>query len=166
LSRFGETKDQETASIVAFLCLLTDQPVGELQQLLPMAAKWPSEDQFNSFGLNWFPRMALGLTHYRAGQLEAARHRVAEAIATNPQADAGPNWLLMALIHHRLGHPTEARRWLERGLRWRPPPDNGVWNYAIFKRWHFRLLHQLLRREADALQTQAAARSREQRIRP
>jgi serine/threonine protein kinase/WD40 repeat protein/Flp pilus assembly protein TadD len=65
---------------------------------------------------------ALGLALYRKGDHEAALARLNESVKT----DWVPvlNWLALALVHHRLGHADEARKYLDRATEFmdkRPP---------------------------------------------
>jgi WD40 repeat protein len=49
---------------------------------------------------------------FRAGRYEEALQRLQEA--RKAQADSPMTWLLLALVHQKLGHAAEARRWLRR----------------------------------------------------
>jgi uncharacterized protein (TIGR03067 family) len=80
---------------------------------------------------------ALGLAHYRSGQFELAIQRLHEV-----QWRARPtSWLILAMAHHRLGHASEAYRWLDWACQ-EPFP---------YVHPHEAMAYQLLRREAEAL---------------
>ena len=54
-----------------------------------------------------------------AGRLDEAVRRFEESLAVQREwANSGMNAYGLALAHHRLGHPEEARRWLERAEAW------------------------------------------------
>jgi hypothetical protein len=57
----------------------------------------------------------------------------------------------MALVHHRLDHPDEARRYLDKGVQWlerEGPPGPGRATQLMPQDW---LEAQLLRREAEEM---------------
>jgi eukaryotic-like serine/threonine-protein kinase len=99
----------------------------------------------------------LGLALYRAGRFAEAEAHLSRSLVRNPDWNLHPeNWLILAMIHHQLGRPDEARRWLERAERWianhlsdRP---GGV-ERAIPAGWHFTggMRFHLRLREARAL---------------
>jgi tetratricopeptide (TPR) repeat protein len=61
----------------------------------------------------------LGAALLRAGRLDEAVRRFEESLAVQPDwPNSGMNAYGLALAHHRLGHPEEARRWLERAEAW------------------------------------------------
>jgi hypothetical protein len=76
-------------------------------------------------------------------------------------------WFFLATAHHHLGHAEEARRWLEKAVRWLDqadwfrPPDVGV-----SPTWPERLEARLLRREAEALVKGAAPPAAKPRVAP
>jgi hypothetical protein len=89
----------------------------------------PPEDQLQCVRLaeqavaahpRWGPWLqTLGAAHYRAGQLERALARLQEAECADWYGyPTVVNWLLLAQVHHRLGHVKEARQWLDRAAAW------------------------------------------------
>jgi tetratricopeptide (TPR) repeat protein len=61
----------------------------------------------------------VGAALLRAGRLDEAVRRFEESLAIEPEwFEHGLNAYGLALAHHRLGHPDEARRWLNRAERW------------------------------------------------
>jgi uncharacterized protein HemY len=56
----------------------------------------------------------LGVILYRAGQYQEAIARLNERVAAGASAGAPVDWAFLALAHHRLGHKSEANRWLEK----------------------------------------------------
>src|SRR5262249_26010959 len=85
----------------------------------------------------------LGAALYRAGRYEAAIGRMEDAIQARDGVGAPGDWAFLALAHHRLGHRTEARRWLDR-LREHQPSAGPA------KFWN-ELEIRLLRSEAEAV---------------
>jgi serine/threonine-protein kinase len=97
--------------------------------------------------------IALGAALYRAGRLDDAIQRLSNADARLQKAGKQPPayspaypWFFLAMAHHRLGRPDEARRWLERGVKRMEEEarDESLW-------WNRRVTLQLLRQEAEAL---------------
>jgi tetratricopeptide (TPR) repeat protein len=61
----------------------------------------------------------VGVALLRTGRLDEAVHRFEESLAIDPEWwDYGLSLYGLALAHHRLGHPDEARRWLDKAERW------------------------------------------------
>jgi hypothetical protein len=59
------------------------------------------------------------------------------------------NWFGLALVHHRLGHPDDARQCLDKGIQWlerEGPPSPELPAKLLPQDW---LEAQLLRREAE-----------------
>jgi WD40 repeat protein/tetratricopeptide (TPR) repeat protein len=64
-------------------------------------------------------RYVLGAALLRAGRLDEAIRRFEESLAVEPEwPNSGMNAYGLALAHHRLGQPDQARRWLERAESW------------------------------------------------
>src|SRR5207247_438844 len=62
-------------------------------------------------------RNTLGTVLYRAGHFEEAIRRLREGMAIGGQGGGPLDWFALAMAHQRLGHPGEARRWLDRAER-------------------------------------------------
>jgi tetratricopeptide (TPR) repeat protein len=96
-----------------------------------------------------------GALHCRAGRLEEA----VDLLHKSLRADAWPgravlNWLWLALTHQRLGETQEARRWLDRAVRWLDRFATGMPARAeqgLGLHLHNWLEAHVLRREAEAL---------------
>jgi tetratricopeptide (TPR) repeat protein len=78
-------------------------------------------------------RHLLGLACYRAGRFEEAAAHLTDADDSSwPQHFA--SWPVLALVHHRLGHAAQARKWLDQGNeKWRKniPLSRGVGSQVI-----------------------------------
>jgi tetratricopeptide (TPR) repeat protein len=70
---------------------------------------------------------ALGLAQYRAGQFDQALQSFTKA-SVKTWGHWELNWFGLALVHHRVGHPDEARECLAKGIQWlerEGPPGPG-----------------------------------------
>jgi hypothetical protein len=77
--------------------------------------------------------------------------------APSEEADDAIRWLFVAMAHARLGHPAEARRWLNEATVWTEPAlQRKPWEEPL--PWDQRLLLQRLRREAAGFVVPAPAR--------
>jgi tetratricopeptide (TPR) repeat protein len=93
---------------------------------------------------------ALGLAHYRAGQFDQALQSFTKA-DDKASALRELNWFGLALVHHGLGHPDEARQCLDKGIQWLerigpPSPERPL--KLLPQDW---LEAELLRREAEEM---------------
>jgi tetratricopeptide (TPR) repeat protein len=88
----------------------------------------------------------LGYLLYRSGDADGAVCRLTEALKFHAQ-DGGliEDWLFLALAHHKLGHPDEARRWLDKARQTPARAAPGQFPWAA------RLRRELLLAEARAV---------------
>jgi tetratricopeptide (TPR) repeat protein len=96
----------------------------------------------------------LGTVLYRAGRFEEAIRKLQEGMKLHGQNGNAWDWLFLAMAHHRLGHASEARQWLNRAIDWMAQFEAGKVKdafYGITLNWNLRLELQLFRREAEAL---------------
>jgi serine/threonine-protein kinase len=93
--------------------------------------------------------------HHRAGRFEAAVDRLHDSLrAEGRPGTAVLAWLWLALSHQRLGETQEARRWLDRAVKWLEPLARGMPDRAEQTLWlhpHNWLEAHVLRREAETL---------------
>jgi serine/threonine-protein kinase len=93
--------------------------------------------------------------HHRAGRFEQAVDRLHDSLRAEGRPGAAVlAWLWLALAHQRLGETEEARRWLERAVKWLEPLDRGMPDRAEQTLWlhlHNWLEAHVLRREAERL---------------
>jgi tetratricopeptide (TPR) repeat protein/tRNA A-37 threonylcarbamoyl transferase component Bud32 len=100
--------------------------------------------------------MVSGALHYRAGRYEEAIARLMASLGHDPNwKSPSLSWLLLAMAHHRLGQEAQARRWLEKSIRFvddrsssLPDPKNATRLFANEEDWQD---YVVLRREAEAL---------------
>jgi WD40 repeat protein/tetratricopeptide (TPR) repeat protein len=95
----------------------------------------------------------LGAALYRAGKFEAAVQRFADLKSQDYGGVKG--WLFLAMIHHRLGHAEEARKWLDKAVQGIDQREAAEQRPGFDARnklyWRDRLEQQILRREAETL---------------
>ena len=97
----------------------------------------------------WY-RHALAVAHYRASRFERAREEADISLQRDPEWGGHVlNWLVLAMAHHKLGHPDDARAWLKKSLRWIDEADKknakGKGIALPLPSWSDRLELQLLR---------------------
>jgi eukaryotic-like serine/threonine-protein kinase len=108
LERFGKTDQPPSAGSLAWTCLTSPEPAGDLGPLLEIARKVEDGDTKHAWHDN--VRRLQGLAAYRAGRFADALEKLKEC-SPNPdggRADAAM-FTELALAHHRLGQAEEAR---------------------------------------------------------
>ncbi|MFI5455093.1 MAG: tetratricopeptide repeat protein [Isosphaerales bacterium] len=85
----------------------------------------------------------LGAALFRGGRYDDAIRRLEEGIRLRGGVSQDDEWVFLAMVHHRLGHRDEARRWLERLRNHQPSADPTQF-------WTELEIH-LLRSEAEAV---------------
>jgi tetratricopeptide (TPR) repeat protein len=139
-----KTEDPFEASVLARSCAMARKcPIDPAQ-----AVHWANQAVARA-NYAWYIHV-LGLAQYRAGQFDQALQSFTRANVEYWSARY-LNWFGLALVHHRLGHPDEARRCLDKGIQWlereRPrSPEQPVNVHAMD--W---LEAEVLRREAENL---------------
>jgi WD40 repeat protein/serine/threonine protein kinase len=114
LEHFAATTDPWTAHWVARLAILGTNPAKERAKFVRLAQRAVAARPKNG------PRLqTLGAAYYRAGQHEAALRRLQEAEKAEWYGyPLAVNWLLLAQVHHALGHADQARQWLDKAAAW------------------------------------------------
>jgi serine/threonine protein kinase/WD40 repeat protein/tetratricopeptide (TPR) repeat protein len=144
IQRVAQTEDPFEAYILARSCAMARKsPVDPSR-----AVQWAKQAVASDLHPWYFH--ALGLAQYRAGQFDQALQSFTKA---NDKAWTywELNWFGLALVHHRLGHPDDARQCLDKGIQWLerigpPTPERPA---KLFPQdW---LEAELLRREAEEL---------------
>ncbi len=155
LERFGATDNPRTANSVAWVCALAPDAVADPARVVQLARRAVDRQAGNAYYLR-----TLGAALYRAGQFEAARQRLDEAVLARKQQD-GDGWdrLFLAMTYHRLGRADQARQWLDKAREWidQAPRDRAPLS------WNQRPELQLLQREATALIVSDAPQKRPDR---
>jgi Flp pilus assembly protein TadD len=154
LGRFGKTGNLRVANNVAWVCGYAPDPVADLSPVRRLAEHVAAHHPKRYATLN-----TLGAVLYRAGDYRAAVRTLNEAVEAHPQGGAGFDFLFLAMAHHRLDHPGDARAWLDRAARWVEQARQGKLadpSIRIPLSWIQRLELELLTREAEGLLKRAA----------
>jgi WD40 repeat protein/serine/threonine protein kinase/tetratricopeptide (TPR) repeat protein len=106
---------------VAWVCARTNGAIDDYGQSLRVAREWVRD--VPGFGI---ALKILGAVLYRAGKYQEAVARLKEALQADLPQFSGPSaakeevgviCLFLAMAHHRLGHATEAMKWLSKARR-------------------------------------------------
>jgi Flp pilus assembly protein TadD len=141
LQQFGKTANPSDANSLAWTCVLAPNAVADPLVPVQLAEKALKRFPKNSAVLN-----TLGAAHYRAGQYDQAIQRLNEAMKAQGKGGTADDWLFLAMAHQRLGHPDEARKWLDKAATWIEKADR---EKTLLPRNRLEL--QWLHREAEAL---------------
>jgi WD40 repeat protein/tetratricopeptide (TPR) repeat protein len=128
-----------TAGLVAWVCALGPDGVADYAPVLGLA-----EAVLAQAGPQGRPAALLivGAVLYRAGLYPEALVRLEEARAAGGGSPVPKVWAFLAMAHHRLGHPDEARKCLDKVPAVAPADNPQFWEA---------LEVDVLRREAEAL---------------
>src|SRR5262249_48189533 len=129
IAKAGDKPDPFTCYVLARCGGLSPASAVEPARLIGWA-----KQALESNRLAWFLH-ALGLAHYRAGDLvEAIKQLEQSNGAAWSDIDKGENWLVLAMAHAKAGRPDEARDCLKRGReriqKARPTAGHGSEVYA------------------------------------
>ena len=86
---------------------------GDLPRALRLVKQAAESDPEHGVFLN-----TLGVVQYRLGRYDAAIATLSRSLAANHGRSEGFDLLFLAMAHHRLGHPGEARACYDRAVRW------------------------------------------------
>ena len=148
LEHFGQTDKPDVAHWVAWTIVLVPDAVKDWDRPVQLAETAVRSDSESYVFLD-----SLGASLYRAGRFEQALQRLEEANAALAKTGQSARlsspaytWFFLAMIHQRLGHPEDGRKWLDKAIKQMEEEvkDPGV-------RWNRRLTLQLLRRETESL---------------
>jgi WD40 repeat protein len=148
LRRFGQTRDPVVANSVAWDCALGPDAVADWPPVVRLAEQAAAARPGDNATLN-----TLGACLYRAGQLGPAVEKLDAAVKAQRWGGTPADWLFLAMAHQRLGHPEEAKHWLDQAARRLNDldPENPAPGVALALSWEQRLELRLLHREAEAL---------------
>jgi tetratricopeptide (TPR) repeat protein len=141
LQHFGKTENPNDANTLAWACVLAPDAVADPLVPVQLAEKAVKSAPKSSTYLT-----TLGAAHYRAGQYDRAIQRLDDAMQAQGQGGTVTDWLFLALAHQRLGHPVEAKQWLDKAVVWIEKADR---EKTLSPSQRLEL--QWLRREAEAL---------------
>ena len=149
LERFDRTATPYTLKMVTVTCTQAPEAVADLAQPVRLA-----EEAVRREPADWWSREVLGRTLYRAGRSREAVKRLGEAAELRNKTGNAWHWLFLAMAHHDLGSPAEARSWLDKAVAWldqelAKPPAGQPGSSTLS--WNQRLELMLLRHEAELL---------------
>jgi eukaryotic-like serine/threonine-protein kinase len=108
LEKFKMTEDLLAANRLAYACTYAPDAVTDLSTPIQVCER--------SAPIMAGGERIVGAALYRAGRFEQALERFKQSHKVfQPRAW---DWLLLAMIHSRLGHPSEARRYLQQADEW------------------------------------------------
>jgi tetratricopeptide (TPR) repeat protein len=151
LARFGQTNDPYIADRTAKTCLLVSDAVEDMNAVAQLAERSITGTE-RSPEYPWF-LLARGMADYRTGEFATAVERLRGAL--DPRAEESYRdssvYLFLAMAHHRLKQPNEARTALDRGrtLIEQKLPKPG--RELLGTNWGDWLRCQLFLREAEAV---------------
>jgi tetratricopeptide (TPR) repeat protein len=155
LDQFQETRNAEAARLTCFACLISPFPVGNLEQLVPLAdlavKRKDSVDPGLRSLLNSLRSEARGLAAYRAGDFKGTIKWCAESRQHGELKERPAHSLILeAMALQRLKRTTDAKSAFDQAIQLKSDafPDQDV----VFKPYWFDwIAFDLLRREAESL---------------
>jgi tetratricopeptide (TPR) repeat protein len=153
VDRFGQRfEDPGSRSWMAWICALAPDALHDLSPVVSLAEEARQQnDTVNA-------RQALGAILYRAGQHKAAISQLSELDEQwHEMSSPTSGWnstyerpyyvsFFLAMAHHQMGHPIEARKWLDKALQ--ATAEEREFDEA---RWHHLGIVDFLRQEAESL---------------
>jgi WD40 repeat protein/serine/threonine protein kinase len=147
--RFGKVEKRSWAAWTVLTATTGPGGVAEFEPLLQLEEQLVANEP-----KNWLCLVAHGAARYRAGQFAEAIGSLTDSCAAHGKGGNAYDWLFLAMAHHQLERPDEARKWLTRATAWidkalrediadRRTPSPLVWND--------RVALGALRREAEEL---------------
>jgi serine/threonine protein kinase/WD40 repeat protein len=156
LERHAQIKDKDEMAILSHAVVLAPLAPSDTGPVLELAQRRNATVAPGSGHSTWATHV-LALAYYRAGKCASAQECLRGSLREDltGEHDAA-NWLLQALIDHRLGNQKKAREWLRKAERWieAEAPKRDRWDDVLAERtiyWRHWLMIQLLHREAEAL---------------
>jgi WD40 repeat protein len=146
LDRFGDSSDAYDRNLAAKTWDNGPNGPQAAARVLAIAERSAAASPNDRGGLT-----TLGETLYRVGRFEEARQRLEAATGDVGEEAAVFDWAFLAMVHHRLGHPREARAYLAKTITWmdrhrKPDGPEGKRVGLTWKQW---LELSILRREAE-----------------
>jgi tetratricopeptide (TPR) repeat protein len=150
LQHFGRNRNPEELYLLARILALAPQDVTEPAEAVERAEKAATARPKEACFFH-----TLAVAHYRAGQFDRAVQRLRESQGFGWGGHV-IDWLLLAMAHERQGQHEEARRWLDRAVRWWIEQTGtadlgGATGRLPVPSWTDHLEALLLRREAEQL---------------
>ena len=147
LKHFGQIEKADTAFWVAWTCVLADDAVEDLSQVVQLAEQLVLNEEKKDLYLS-----TLGKILYRAGSFDEAVQQLSKLTEAWEQRGEMPTlisptytWFFLAMAHHQLGHLEEAKKWLDKAVK------RAEQEIADDAAWNRKLTLQLFRTEAESL---------------
>ncbi len=126
IERARQTQSPEIANFVAWTCALgpaaLDDYAGAIALCELALKKAPSKER-RAAALN-----TLGVLYYRAGRYREAITHLHESLQKDEGHDLAYDWLFLAMSHHCLGEPAQAREYLGKAARYKPAKKRTAWD--------------------------------------
>jgi serine/threonine protein kinase/Flp pilus assembly protein TadD len=152
MERFSKTQDPGVAYQVVDTCVLRQDALPDLDQLLPVAR----------VATRWYlgSIKVLAAAHYRAGHYKKAVEHFQQAAKVS--RFRAWDWIFLAMAQHRLGRAEEAKPCLAKAIAWideanRQELDDLGGTRPAWGDWHEPIVVPLLRRETEALVNESLA---------
>jgi tetratricopeptide (TPR) repeat protein/ribosomal protein S27E len=161
LARFGQDESPMIAERVAKACLLLRDAVEDLTVPAQLAERAVTAGADSSY-LPWY-QVTKGMADYREAKYPAAiqwLRKSAEAKSTNCYRESLALCFL-AMAHHRLGQPDEARQAFQRAEEIMETQFPKIGSRDLLGEWHDRLISEIARREAELLINAASGKTPE-----
>jgi WD40 repeat protein/Tfp pilus assembly protein PilF len=149
LEHLNEKDKPPTTNPVIRTCTLAPGASDNYARLIALA-----EDAVDGDPRNWTYNHTLGAVHYRAAEFDTAIQRLNQAIKVEGKEGYIRDWLFLAMAYQQLGHPEDAKRWLDKAVRGIQQVTGDKTRQADRGKplpWSQRLELLLLRREAEVL---------------
>jgi WD40 repeat protein/tetratricopeptide (TPR) repeat protein/tRNA A-37 threonylcarbamoyl transferase component Bud32 len=149
VKQFGSTKSLREIGWTGWLCTAAPNALDDFTSLRLQLEQALAENPDC-----WFRHLP-GPLYYRMGKYEQALEQLTEALRSHAK-DGGKieDWLFLAMIHQRLGHSEEAKKWLGKADQRMPnglPKSGLISTGQVDIGWANTLMLQSLHREATAL---------------
>src|SRR5262249_37906837 len=116
--RSGRSTKVHEVALLAHTCVLAPDALEDGTAVLELAQRRMTLATATAWHTQWSGHV-LGLANYRIGHFEQAIEFLGKDLSENPVwENRVANWLVLAMAHHRLNHPAEARQWLDRARQW------------------------------------------------
>jgi tetratricopeptide (TPR) repeat protein len=146
VARFQDTQDAAVAYDVIDACVLRDESLDDMSQLIPLA----------EVGSAWYVGAirVLGAANYRAGRFSEAVRCYQDA--SNVTRLRARDWEFLAMAHERLGQVAEAHQCLAEAIQWideanRQELDDLTGVSPVWEGWHEAIDVPMLLTEVKAL---------------
>jgi WD40 repeat protein/tRNA A-37 threonylcarbamoyl transferase component Bud32 len=146
LQRLDEKPAPPVANPVIWTCVLGPNGAGDYTHLVEMA-----EDGVDSYPKEWHYHTTLGAVLCRKGDFTPAMQRLLQGMRLTGGEGHLQDWLFLALAYDGLGHPEEARPYLDKAVRWieQNKPGRAETPGKASQAWDQRLELLVIRREVE-----------------